>query len=112
MPYAELRNKYTKMSSPDQAKAGWTEDFTISSDQVRGTIAIQFLVFPGIERSDWQAMLSLFTVPARTKVQNGVELHDRQKSAGGAYLGRPNSTRVGNGWEGSLQTGLLFTHSL
>ncbi|KAG0590125.1 hypothetical protein KC19_1G074000 [Ceratodon purpureus] len=33
MSFTELRSKYTKVSSSDQAKAGWTEDFTISADQ-------------------------------------------------------------------------------
>jgi hypothetical protein len=33
MPISELRSKYTKVSSLDQAKPGWLEDFTISADQ-------------------------------------------------------------------------------
>ena len=38
MSFTELRSKYTKVSSSDQAKAGWTEDYNISADQVRITV--------------------------------------------------------------------------
>lgn len=38
MPFSELRSKYTKVSSADQAKPGWLEDFTISADQVRNIV--------------------------------------------------------------------------
>ena len=43
------------------------------------------------------SILYLSTVPAWTKVQNGVKLHDWQKSAAGAHLGWLNFTCMGNG---------------
>lgn len=47
--------------------------------------------------NNWMAVLSISTVLAWTKVQNGFKLHDWQESAAGAYLGRLNFARVGNG---------------
>lgn len=44
MPFSELRSKYTKVSSLDQAKPGWLEDFTISADQVRNSIFYLLLI--------------------------------------------------------------------
>lgn len=130
MPYSELRSKYTKVSSSDQAKPGWLEDFTISADQVRSIVLAlleienpspvipsllcggrvdvvkfffcicwQYLqkVLVHLTVNNWMVVLSTPTVLAWAKVQNGVQLHDRPKSAAGAYLGRLNFTCVGNG---------------
>lgn len=35
MPGSDLHSKYSKVSSPALAKAGWVEDYNLSADEVR-----------------------------------------------------------------------------
>lgn len=49
MPGSDLHSKYSKVSSPALAKAGWVEDYNLSADEVRNLhILRSFVHWSGI----------------------------------------------------------------